>query len=233
MRYFKLKHFIDDNQQYTDILSLVDGYNILSDYSYSNLKPYQKYDGDLWLEFCIDNQYKISDLMDLSLTDTADMLVSQKLYSFLSKFNLPSHQVFLVKLNYQNEVFEYIWIHFIEPFDYSSINYEKTSFFAEDTESFFSTETNGILGDFKVSSWSEFCDLRNFERNDYHHRYIVPKSSLYIDSDFTLDIANFDFLNFSEILVVSEKMADQMIKNCFSGIKLEQCDFDIVSRCSV
>lgn len=238
MKFYELKYFEDKNQKNPSIQEFRAGYDTDAVNSATHIQHYRKIDFQPDLDFVLDGKGKVTDLLRPSFVHSDYLLVSPKFYEILKVSNLLEHQCFEAVVRNGDRLLPYYFLNFYFRFDSDEndlVDLVKTKFIAEKTTFPLSimavpTDADGVLGELKVNSWSEYNELRSKPENDYAHKIILPFNTLYIKRKefLKLDLFYVEFRNFgAPHFVVSEKLAKLIENSGITGVKIQPLSFEI------
>jgi len=193
------------------------------------------------LGLVLNSKAQATDLLESVEISSDYLCVSPQFYEILQAHNLLEYQHFDAVVREKKDILNYHFLHFYFRLTWDEndiIDLDKTKFFAKKNVPFSqavpqATE-EGIVGEFQVTSWSEFHSIRDKKENNGTHKIILPLDTLYIKNKkfLELDLFTLSFRNVGNSsfrFVISEKLARAILDNKMSGVKVEPLPFDIVS----
>lgn len=239
MKYYSLKYYEPDTQDYHTVKGFRKGYDYDSKNSATNIWFYKKLDFTPDLDLVLNPKAKATDLLESVEISSDYLCISPKFYDILKAHNLLEYQHFDAVIRGKKDILNYHFLNFYFRLTWDNhdiIDLDKTKFFAKKNDPFLqavpqATE-KGILGEFKVKSWSEFHTIRDQKENNGTHKIILPLDTLYIKNKkfLELDLFTLSFRNIGNSsfrFVISEKLAEAILDNKISGVKVEPLPFDI------
>lgn len=238
MKFYILQVVEDDSQEGPSIIGFRDGYDINSENSATLIQRYKKVDFNPDLDFVLADYGKATDLLDIGNIYSNRLFVSPRFHEILMASNLLDHQSFKAIVRDGSRILNYHYIHFFFKFDSDDnhlVNFAKTKFVATKITNEISilalpAYEEGVLGEFKVSSWEEFHALREKRENDSWHKVIIPSGELHIKQKWLLDLDLFylEFNNYTlNNFVVSEKLAETISNSKLTGVKLSTLPYEL------
>ncbi len=240
MKYYSLKYYEPFSQENPTIKGLRKGYDYDSEKSVTNIWFYKKIDFIPDIDLVLNPKVKATDLLE-SLDISSDYLcVSKKFYEILKEYKLLEYQCFDAIIKDKKNTLNYYFLNFyfnLTCDDNYIIDLNKTKFLATGNKAFLeefpNMEKEGVLGEFKIKSWSEFNSIRDKRENNDMHKTILPLDTLYIKDKefleldlFTLSLGNLGGSPAFEF-VISEKLAKAILENGITGVEVELLPFDI------
>lgn len=175
----------------------------------SNYEPYPKNVIDI---FRLDSRAKVTDYLSIGAKNNKGMLISQKMYEVIKKFNIPYAKPIQAKVNYDDRYLEYIWLDFYTDFTHK-IDYKKTTFHIK-TIGFIADKYEDLKIENKRDTLIEFDKKIAGSRMS-----IVPKTKYY----FNEEIDQIDILrigHFDERFYFSEQLRFEIFRNNLTGFDL-------------
>jgi hypothetical protein len=237
MKFYELTYFEDDSQKNPSIQDFRSGYDTDAVNSATKIHHFQKIDFVPDLDFVLDKEGKATDLFAVSFVGSDHIFASERLYGILNRHNILVHQRFEAVVRATGKLLPYHFLHFYFRFDSDEndvVDLELTKFVAKKPSFPLSlmatpTEEEGVVGEFQVRSWREYHELRDREENDFTHKVVLPSDTLHIKkaSLLALDLFFISLGNFGEQFIISERLAQALIDESVTGVKIKPLPFEI------
>ncbi len=187
MKYYTLNYHEPDTQEYHTVKGFRKGYDYDSKNSATNIWFYKKIDFTPDLGLVLNSKAQATDLLESVEISSDYLCVSPQFYEILQAHNLLEYQHFDAVVREKKDILNYHFLHFYFRLTWDEndiIDLDKTKFFAKKNVPFSqavpqATE-EGIVGEFQVTSWSEFHSIRDKKENNGTHKIILPLDTLYI-----------------------------------------------------
>lgn len=194
--FFELKNSASDDVKniFPQIEDFADGYNRKNTKSASRINPSELFSEDtIFPSLIMNKKTNLTDLVSYSGgMNGYGLLVSDKLLSILTKFNIFEYRVVKIDLSYRQKFYDYYWIQILPDIDI--INYKQSDFFiysiGEVKSRNISINTHLELVDFRNKTewpdqikYNKICLSDNYSEKGYDLFVLPVVNSGFIISD--------------------------------------------------
>lgn len=154
----------------------------------------------------------MSDYISTTAGPGCDMLISPELYDCIRLFNVMPYQVFPALIDANKDIREYLWLHLYGLPFVDLIDYKKSSFIR--------TEWTIPQDSIALESFSQYQQLKSQDKTG---AFGVTFDSLTLrDRSIIWDL--FFPFPFDSTIVISERLAEELIKSNYTGLSIEPTD---------
>ena len=182
----------------------------LRPFTASQISPWNKLLCNPDLKFKLKKGAVISDYISTTVGPGCDMLISPELYECIRHFNIMPYQIFPAIIDTNKDIKEYLWLHLYGLAFVDLIDYNKSSFIR--------TEWTFPQDSIALESFSQYQQLKS---QDNTGAFGVTFDSLTLRDKSTIWDLFFPF-PFDSTILISERLAEELIKSNYTGFSLEQ-----------
>ncbi len=203
MKFYKLSHDLKMGKKYPQV-------DCLRPFTASQISPWNKLLCNPDLKFKLKKGAVISDYISTTVGPGCDMLISPELYECIRHFNIMPYQIFPAIIDTNKDIKEYLWLHLYGLAFVDLIDYNKSSFIR--------TEWTFPQDSIALESFSQYQQLKS---QDNTGAFGVTFDSLTLRDKSTIWDLFFPF-PFDSTILISERLAEELIKSNYTGFSLEQ-----------
>ncbi len=204
MKYYKLSHDLRMGKKYPQV-------DCLCPFTASQISPWNKLLCNPDLKFKLKKGAIMSDYISTTAGPGCDMLISPELYDCIRLFNVMPYQVFPALIDANKDIREYLWLHLYGLPFVDLIDYNKSSFIR--------TEWTIPQDSIALESFSQYQQLKSQDKTG---AFGVTFDSLTLKDSIIWDL--FFPFPFDSTIVISERLADELIKSNYTGLSIEPTD---------